>query len=141
MKYRILSLIFSLVLILSFAGCGNGDTDTVSSAVSATVTDIFEIGEGSTSFPFEVVTDEGTTGFLVHTDETTVGAALLGVGLIAGDASEFGLYIKEVNGITADYNADQSYWAFYVDGSYADKGVDQTEIEEGKTYCLTYTKS
>lgn len=143
MKTRIFSLIFALILALSFAGCSGDNTDAASSAastaVSSAASDVTEIGEGSTSFTFEVVTDDSTTRFLVHTNETTVGAALLGVDLIAGDTSDYGLYVTEVNGITADYTADQAYWAFYVDGEYADKGVDQTEIEEGKTYRFTHT--
>lgn len=141
MKYRIFSLIFALVLILSFAGCGNGDNAVSSAAVSVAETERTEIGEGSISFPFEVVVKDQTTAFLVHTEQTSVGKALQEVGLIAGDQNEYGLYVKTVNGITADYDTDHAYWAFFIDGSYADKGVDQIEIEAGKTYRFTYTES
>ena len=61
--------------------------------------------------------------------------------LIAGDESDYGLYVKEVNGITADYDKDGAYWAFYVDGQYAQSGVDTTNIEEGKTYTFKYEKA
>ena len=60
--------------------------------------------------------------------------------LISGEESQYGLYIKSVNGIVADYDVDASYWAFYVDGEYAMSGVDTTEIAEGKVYQLVYTK-
>ena len=93
------------------------------------------IGEGETEFVFEVVLDDGsTTLFNVKTDETTVGAALLDLGLIAGDESEYGLYVKTVNGVTADYDTDGKYWAFYIDGEYASTGVDSTDIVPGSTY-------
>ena len=47
-------------------------------------------------------------------------------------------YVKKVNGITADYDVDQSYWGFYIDGEYAMTGVDGTSIEEGRIYRLAY---
>ena len=60
--------------------------------------------------------------------------------LIDGDESEYGLYVKKVNGITADYEKDKSYWAFYKDGEYMQTGVDSTEIADGEHYELVYTK-
>ena len=43
-------------------------------------------------------------------------------------------------GITADYDVDQTYWAFYVNGEYAMTGVDSTAIEEGVAYSLKIEK-
>lgn len=99
-----------------------------------------EFGQGSKNVTVEVKAGDQSVKFTIHTDETTVGAALLSNGLISGDESEYGLYIKAVNGITADYDVDQSYWAFYINGEYAVSGVDSTEIEEGVVYQLAYTK-
>lgn len=56
------------------------------------------------------------------------------LGLIAGEESEYGLYVKTVNGITADYDKDGVYWAFYINGEYAQTGVDSTKIAEGESY-------
>ena len=93
------------------------------------------MGEGETSFLFNVVDPEGKEShFEIHTDEKTVGAALLSLGLIAGEDSEYGLYVKTVNGVTVDYDQDGKYWAFYVDGEYAATGVDSTDITAGATY-------
>lgn len=93
------------------------------------------LGEGETTFLFTVTDREGSeTQFEVHTDKTTVGEALLELGLIAGDDSEYGLYVKTVNGITVDYDTDGAYWAFYINGEYALTGVDSTTIAEGATY-------
>jgi len=77
----------------------------------------------------------------VSTDEETVGDALLAVGLINGETSAYGLYVTEVNGISAVYDTDKAYWAFYVDGGYATAGVDATEIEPDKKYSFVYTKA
>ena len=113
-------------------------SEEVSAAETAEATDI---GEGNTEFAFEVVLEDGTTTlYNVHTDEKTVGAALLGVNLIAGDDSEYGLYVKTVDGVTADYDNDGTYWAFYIDGEYASTGVDSTDVVPGSTYSFKVEK-
>lgn len=113
-------------------------SEEVSAAETAEATDI---GEGNTEFAFEVVLEDGTTTlYNVHTDEKTVGAALLGVNLIAGDDSEYGLYVKTVDGVTADYDKDGTYWAFYIDGEYASTGVDSTDVVPGSTYSFKVEK-
>ena len=83
-----------------------------------------------------VVGPRGKMGKLI----TKIAAERDDLELIAGEEGEFGLYVKTVNGITADYDVDQTYWAFYVDGEYAMSGVDVTTIEEGKTYALKVEK-
>ena len=99
-----------------------------------------EFGSGSKTVVVEVKAEEQLVTFTIQTDKDTVGAALLEHGLIAGEESQYGLYVKAVNGITADYDVDQSYWAFYINGEYAMTGVDSTEITEGAKYRFEYTK-
>lgn len=100
-----------------------------------------ELGEGKMQFAFEVVDGDGNvTNFIINTDKKTVGEALVDIGLISGEDSEFGLYVKTVNGITADYDVDKTYWAFYVDGEYASAGVDQTDVTDGSTYSFKVEK-
>lgn len=102
--------------------------------------DVTILGEGATSFILIVEDLDGTkTTFEICTDETTVGAALLGVELISGTVEAYGLYVKEVNGITADWDVDGTYWAFYEDGAYAALGVDSTNIDPNVTYSLVKT--
>ena len=71
---------------------------------------------------------------IVKTDAVTVGEALLENGLIAGEDGDYGLYVKTVCGITADYDVDKTYWAFYINGEYAMSGVDKTDIADGAVY-------
>lgn len=93
------------------------------------------LGEGQTVFTFTVVDADGVeTSFEIHTDKTTVGDALQELELIAGEDSDYGLYVKTVNGVTVDYDTDGKYWAFYIDGEYASTGVDSTDITAGSTY-------
>lgn len=94
-----------------------------------------EVGEGSTGFAFQVTFADGSRqDYTVKTDSTVVGEALQDAGLIAGEESEYGLYVKTVAGQTLDYDADGMYWAFYVNGEYATSGVDTTNIDAGSTY-------
>ena len=105
----------------------NGSTGTSSSV----------IGEGNTQFEFTVTFVDGTSRqYTVKTNETTVGDALSKVGLIAGEESTYGLYVKTVDGVTLDYNTDGKYWAFYINGAYANSGVDTTEIKSGEVYAF-----
>ena len=107
---------------------------------NAVYTDDKEFGNGSKTLILEVTAAEKTVTFTVKTDKKTVGEALFEHELISGDEGEYGLYIKTVNGILADYSVDQSYWAFYIGDDYAMTGVDSTDITEGATYKLIHTK-
>ena len=99
-------------------------------------------GEGATKFYLDVVnTDKTITKFEIHTDKKTVGEALLELELITGTTSDYGLYITTVNGITADWDTEKAYWAFYIGGEYAQTGVDATDIVAGKVYALEKTVS
>ena len=98
-------------------------------------------GEGETVFYFNVVDKDGKVDkFEIHTDKTIVGEALLELGLIEGEEGAYGLYVKVVNGITADYETDGTYWAFYEGDDYAMTGVDLTEIQAGATYAFKVSK-
>ena len=59
--------------------------------------------------------------------------------MIDGDMGAYGLYVKTVNDITVDFDKDGKYWAFYIDGEYATKGVENTDITPGATYSLRVT--
>lgn len=132
---RILSLILvALIAVTALSGCNGSSAPPGHEGEGET------IGTGATSFRFEVIDEEGNTrAWNVYTDETSVGAALLGVGLIAGIDSDFGLMVTHVNDIRADFMEDGAFWAFYVDGEFAMAGVDETDIEAGATYAFVYT--
>ena len=96
--------------------------------------------QGSKTITVEVTAEEKTVVFTVKTDADTVGAALLEHNLIAGDQGDYGLYVKTVNGILADFDVDQTYWSFTIAGEMAMTGVDQTELVDGTVYGLVRTK-
>ena len=136
-----LSFIPCMVLIVAMAllttGCNGRKESGISSAGTQVQAESGQLGEGSTVFSFTVTDQDGNeTPFEIHTDKETVGEALLELGMIEGDESEYGLYVKTVNGITADYDADGVYWAFYINDEYAPTGVDSTIITEGDRYAF-----
>lgn len=128
-----------LSMVLCFAACKK---EPVPEGIwaNATYTTDTTLGEGDTTLTVEVKIEDKSVKFTINTDADTVGAALLENDLIAGETSEYGLYVKVVNGVTADYDIDQSYWAFYINGEYAMSGVDTTPIVDGEAYLLEYTK-
>ena len=134
--------ILALVLLLAFVGCLVACNTVEKTGVwkDATYRKDKEFGDGAKTLTVVVKAEENSITFTVKTDQDTVGAALLEHELIAGEEGAYGLYVKVVNGITADYDVDQSYWAFYVDGEYAMTGVDSTVIDEGAIYTLEYAK-
>lgn len=121
----------------SEAVSGEAAASEAATADTAAPAEATVLGEGQTAFTFTVVDGDGNqTAYEIHTDKQTVGEALMELGLIEGEDSEYGLYVKTVNGITVDYDTDGKYWAFYVDGEYAQTGVDSTEVQAGASYAF-----
>lgn len=136
---KIFTAFLVLVLALSLMACGTKQpaADVGAGTDTPVVTDGAVLGEGAHSFTLEITDQEGKTiTATINTDEKTVGAALTKLNIVQGENSDYGLYIKTVNGITADYEKDQTYWAFYIDGEYAQTGVDMTAVTDGSTYKL-----
>lgn len=133
----IISVVLCVVLLVA---CGAKEQPTGLWA-DATYTENTALGDGAVSVTVEVKAGDKSIDFTIKTDKTTLGDALLEHGLIAGEDGQFGMYIKKVNGITADFDVDQSYWAFYKNGETMLTGVDGTEIKDGEHYELVYTQS
>ena len=95
------------------------------------------LGEGEKSFTLTVKAGEQSINLTVNTNKSTVGDALTELGLLEGEDGQYGLFVKKVNGILADYDVDQTYWALYINGEYAMTGVDSTDIVNGTTYTLS----
>lgn len=133
MKKTLLVLIALLsVFALVLGACAPAVEDnTPASGDNAQVTE--------KSFTVIVVHKDGTEkSFTYKTAEKNLGPVLVKEGLIV-ESSSPGLY-NVVDGETADWNVDQSYWAFYINGEMAMQGMNDTEIKDGDTFKLVYTK-
>ena len=130
-------IIAVLVFVLAFSSVMIGCTSE--NDAQTTTTEVASINSEDNgyekSFVFEVVDKDGNKQqTTIETNGQYVGKVLQELELIKGEQGEFGIYIKEVNGIVADYDIDGTYWAFYVDDVMSMTGADQVEIVDGATY-------
>ncbi len=139
----ILSVLLALLCALScltLAACQKPE-DTDALWANARYTADTALGSGSKTVQVEVKTDNKSITFTLHTDKANLEEALLEHGLIDGDRSEFGLYIKQVNGITADYDIDQTYWKLTKNGELMMTGASAVTIADGEHYEFTKASS
>ena len=136
---KILAVTSILSLLFLLAACGQKTPEQLWDE-NAVYTEDQTFGEGSKTVTVEVKAGERKVTFTVCSDEQYLGDALLAHELIAGEEGAYGLYVKTVNGVLADYDTDQSYWAFYKDGAYASAGIDLVEFSDGEHYELVYTR-
>ena len=154
----LISLVLIFATVLTFASCDillgkpveNPDTNSSVNNdgtipreglwENATYLASTELGEGAKTVKVQVVAGGQSITFTINTDAATLGDALLEHDLIAGEQGAYGLYVKTVNGILADYDVDQTYWAFYKDGEMMMTGVDGAEISDGEHYELIKQK-
>ena len=155
---RIAALIAALLLLFTLTvSCGSNAVETPETTAGGTSGDTTEatpptswdgathledktFGEGAKTVEVEVVADGYSVTFTVKTDEEFLGTALLALGLIDGEDGPYGLYIKSVNGMVADYSVDRTYWSISKSGDPLMTGIDSTPVENGAHYELTKTK-
>ena len=147
-----------LVCLLCFSSCAGNMTEATTEApeaesneatsaaapdgvwADAEYTEDTVFGEGEKTITVEVTAEDKTVTFTVNTDKAILGDALIENKLVEGEQGAYGLYIKKVNGITADYSVNGAYWSFMINGEMAATGVDGAEITDGGIYQLVYTK-
>ena len=123
------SVLFALIAVtaLSFLSCSKEEAATNGTEITITVAVINKAGE--------------TSEHEIKTTATDLGTALVESGLVEDNQSDYGLYILTVNGETADWNVDQSYWSLSKNGEALMTGASATTIADGEHYELTYTIS
>lgn len=122
---KMISMLLVLVMVFAMAACGAKE----------------EASAEPVSFKVIVTDLEGNESTFEYTAAAaSVGEALVAEGLIEAHEGSFGLYIDAVNGIAADWDNDQTYWAFYINGDYATTGIGETKLAADATYGLTLTK-
>ena len=134
-KLLALVLAFVLTAAAALAGCSTPPAETT--APPAETQPVTEVGEGAANFELTIVDKDGVTHlYRVHTNVGMMGEALTEVDLIDGEQGPYGMYIKSVLGQVLDYETDGMYWSFYVNGEYAQTGVDQIPVEHDGKYML-----
>jgi hypothetical protein len=74
----------------------------------------------------------------IDTDAAYLRQALESQALIAGEQSQYGLFVKTVDGVTAD-EGKQQWWCFTKGGQSLMTGVDDTPVADGDRFEITLT--
>ena len=118
------------------------DSDPLSSLWdSALYKEDTELGEGAHSVQVEVQIGGRSVTLTVKSDKDNLADMLTESGLVEGDVSEYGLYIKKVNGVTADSDTDGAYWGLNKDGEPTPVGASAITVKDGEHYELVYTNA
>ena len=132
-------LCFLVAVCMLLISCGHAKT-AVPLWDSALYLDDVSFGSGEKTLLVEVIAEEKNIIFTLYTDAETVGEALFEHKLIAGEKGAYGMYVKQVNGMIADYDIDKSYWSFTKNGEPLMTGVDGEKFASGEHYELVYMK-
>jgi len=92
--------------------------------------------EGEKSIVVSVVRGEDTAVHTLRTDALFLRGALEENGLIEGDETAFGLFVKTVGGYTVN-EAAMEWWNFAVNGEDLMVGVDEAVIHDGDAVTIT----
>ena len=77
--------------------------------------------------------------FEYSTDAEYLGEVILTENLVEGVEGPYGLEISAVDGETASWEENQSYWAIFIGEDYATTGADGIVLTDGGEYSLVYT--
>ena len=103
--------------------------------------------QGAKEYTLEVVDDQGNSKvYTARTDQEYLRGAMdelaaAGDFSYSGEESQYGIMILTVNGVTADYNKDGSWWGIYVNGNMGEYGADSQPVNDGDGFVLLYEKS
>lgn len=155
---KALLMAFVCSCALTFTACGSTDKETPStsngsSAVGAADSgevslwdnalykEDAEVGEGAHSVLVEVKIGDRSVTLTVKSDKDNLADMLTENELVEGDNGEYGLYIKKVNGVSADYDIDGAYWGLNKNGEPTPVGASDITVTDGEHYELVYTSA
>lgn len=124
----------------SSSGVASVETQAEDLWADAVYTEDKTFGEGAKSVDVEVKAADKSITFTLKTDKENLADALLEHKLVEGEDGPYGLYIKKVNGILADYDVNKAYWSLSKDGEMLMTGASDTKIADGEHYELVYAK-
>ena len=133
---RVLLLLLAILTLCTLCACA--DVDKTGDWETATYVRNTELGKGEKTVTVKVIADGQELTFTLHTDKENLEDALVEHNLIDGDAGAYGMYIKKVNGIVADYDTDKTYWAITKSGEMT-SGAKSTTVANGDCFEITKT--
>ena len=95
--------------------------------------------EGQKNIDVTIVYADKTTKELdFKTDAEFLADVLFEEGLVTEEEYKSGYYTI-IDGVTADYNVDQSWWCITKDGEMTMVGMNELALADGDKYEITYT--
>ena len=148
--FKVSALLIALVMLITLTACNEeAETKTPEEKAEAAstlwdlayYTEDTELGEGVNTITVKVTAEEKSVVFTIHTDAGNLADAMMTHSLVSGDESQYGLYIKTVNGIRADYELDDGYyWSITKNGEMLMTGAESEIISDGAQYEFIRTK-
>lgn len=120
MKKRVFPVIMVLVLMFGLAACGQKNESGEARSVTVTV----------------IHGDKTSKDFTYSSASGSLGDVLVEEGLIAGEVGTYGLFVKTVDGETADDDKEQ-WWCLTKGGGNVNTGVDSTSFSDGDSFEFT----
>ena len=100
---------------------------------------VTEAQTGAKTITVDINMPDGTTDTVtIQTDAAYLRGALEQEKLVAGEESQYGLFVKTVNGYTVD-EGKQEWWCFTKGGETLFTGIDDTPIADGDKFEITLT--
>ncbi len=101
-----------------------------------------QASEGAKTITIEVIDNtQACSEYTTHTDAEYLLDAMKDTPkfTFSGYEGPYGLTLTAINGITADWEKDNAYWAVYVNGELANYGVSSQPIANGDVFRFEYT--
>ena len=133
-----IAIVAFVALIGLLAGIYFGTAGKPADTGATTGTDAAGNTVSGCTFTVVVVHADETEKTFTYTAEGKLGAFLDTEGLISAEGADPGMF-HTVDGEKADWNENQSYWAFYLGDTYAMTGIYDTPITDGALFRLVYT--
>ena len=111
-----------LVCVICTLVCACGKNDTAKDAIK--------------NITVKIIWEENEKEVKLTTTEKFLGAVLQKENIIKGEKGQYGLFVKSVNGITANTEKEQ-WWCFTKGDEPIMTGVDMIEINDGDLYKIT----
>lgn len=132
---KLLAILLALAMVFSLMAAGCAPAEAPKDTQGETTGDT--TGDAAT-FTVEVTHKDGTVKtFTYPVSDKNLGPILVEQKL-AVESDSPGMYTT-IDGETADWSVDQSYWCFYIGDEMAMKGMNDTPVKAGDVFKLVYT--
>jgi hypothetical protein len=122
-RFTALFLVVLIAAMALFTGCKEAETQTGAKTITVEI-----IVEGAETVTKTIQTEAEFLRGALDEEE----------GLVIGEEGPYGLFIKTVNGVTAD-DSKQQWWCITKGGEAVMSGVDTTPVADGDQFELTLT--